>query len=140
MDTLLTANLIANNFELEITDATGNQMKMDTPINQGGNGRGMRPMQTLLAALIGCSTVDVVLILKKQRQTITTFKVTVAGERQENIEPSLWQKIHLNFMVTGNIDAEKLNKAVALSIEKYCSVAETLRRAGAVITFTTTVI
>jgi putative redox protein len=114
-------------------------MKIDVPVDQGGNGKGMRPMQTMLAALIGCSTVDVVMILKKQRQQYNSFKVSVAGEREKDTEPALWKTIHLVFELTGNVDNEKLKKAVTLSIEKYCSVAETLRRAGATITFDTNV-
>ncbi|HMZ46965.1 MAG TPA: OsmC family protein [Chitinophagaceae bacterium] len=133
---IITAERIAADFEMQMTDATGNTMKMDIPIEQGGNGKGLRPMQTMLAALCGCSTVDIVSILNKQKQTIETFKVFVDGEREKNKTMALWQTIHLVFEMSGNIEPDKAFRAVQLSLDKYCSVAETLRKAGASISFT----
>lgn len=80
---ILTAERTNPDFEMTITDSTGNSMVIDIPVDQGGNGNGMRPMQTVLAALCGCSAVDVVSILKKQKQTLTGFKITVDGEREK---------------------------------------------------------
>ncbi|HNE93156.1 MAG TPA: OsmC family protein [Chitinophagaceae bacterium] len=133
---IITAERIAADFEMQMTDATGNTMKMDIPIEQGGNGKGLRPMQTMLAALCGCSTVDIVSILNKQKQTIETFKVFADGEREKNKTMALWQTIHLVFEMSGNIEPDKAFRAVQLSLDKYCSVAETLRKAGASISFT----
>lgn len=133
---IITAERIAADFEMQMTDATGNTMKMDIPIEQGGNGKGLRPMQTMLAALCGCSTVDIVSILNKQKQTIETFKVFADGEREKNKTMALWQTIHLVFEMSGNIEPDKAFRAVQLSLDKYCSVAETLRKAGACISFT----
>jgi putative redox protein len=94
-------------------------------------------MQTVLAALCGCSGVDVVSILKKQRQIYTSLKIFVDGEREQGKEPSLWKDVRVRFELTGNnLDHAKVFRAAELSITKYCSVAETLRRAGANITFT----
>ncbi len=136
MDILLTAELVAPSFELQITDVTKNSMKIDIPVDQGGNGNGMRPMQTMLAALCGCSAVDIISILKKQKQVYDSFAITVGGEREKDKEPALWQKVHIVFAMTGEgIEAAKLYRAAELSINKYCSVAETLRRAGAEISF-----
>lgn len=122
-------------YGLTLTDATGNTMMIDIPVADGGTAKGMRPMQTVLAALIGCSSVDVVNILKKQRQEITSFKMEVDGNREEGKEPSLWQHVQLTFFFTGIIDAGKAWRAAELSIEKYCSVAETLRKGGTAISF-----
>lgn len=133
---LVTATNTHGDYGLTLTDATGNTMMIDIPVDQGGTAKGMRPMQTVLAALIGCSSVDVVSILKKQRQEITSFKMEADGEREEEKEPSLWQNIQLTFLIEGKLDAEKVYRAAELSIHKYCSVAETLRKAGATITFT----
>ncbi len=118
---------------MTVTDSTGNSMVIDIPVDQGGNGNGMRPMQTVLAALCGCSAVDVVSILKKQKQGITGFKITVDGEREQGKEPSVWQTVDLIFDLTGDIEPSKGFRAVKLSVDKYCSVAETVRRAGATI-------
>lgn len=123
-------------YGLTLTDAAGNSMKTDIPAEQGGTSGGVRPMQSLLAALLGCSSVDIVSILKKQKQEITDFRMEADGEREPGKEPSLWKTIHLTFFLTGQIDPAKAYRATALSMDKYCSVAETLRRAGAEISFT----
>jgi putative redox protein len=136
---LITATNTHGDYGLTLTDVTGNTMMIDIPVNQGGTAKGLRPMQTVLAALIGCSSVDVVSILKKQKQQITSFKMEVDGNREEGKEPSLWQNIQLTFLLEGVLDAGKVFRAAELSINKYCSVAETLRKAGASITFTVVV-
>jgi putative redox protein len=92
-------------------------------------------MQTLLAALAGCSSVDIISILKKQRQDLTNLKIEVDGNREEGKEPSLWKQVEVKFLLEGNIEETKAKRAVDLSLEKYCSVAETLRKAGAVIEY-----
>lgn len=132
---LIQANLTDPDYGITVTDAKGHTIKIDIPVEQGGNGDGFRPMQTMLAALCGCSSVDVVSILKKQRQQLDDLVIKVDGERQHGVEPSLWEKIHLLFQLKGEVEPAKAVRAVQLSMEKYCSVAETLRRAGATITW-----
>lgn len=132
---LLQAKLTHPDFGFTITDAKGHTMKIDIPADQGGHGDGLRPMQTVLAALCGCSAVDVVSILKKQRQPLADLLIKVDGERQKGVEPALWEKVHLLFQISGDVEPGKAARAVQLSIEKYCSVAETLRRAGTVISW-----
>ncbi|HET9057262.1 MAG TPA: OsmC family protein [Chitinophagaceae bacterium] len=136
---LIEAELTHPDFGFTVTDVSGNHMKIDIPVDQGGNGKGMRPMQTVLAALCGCSGVDVISILKKQRQEYSSFKILVDGEREKDKEPSLWQKVQVQFEFTGPVDAAKAYRAAELSMNKYCSVAETLRRAGADIKFSVVV-
>lgn len=132
---LITAVNTHGDYGLTLTDTSGNSMQIDIPVEQGGTGTGMRPMQTVLAALVGCSTVDVVKILQKQRQQITSLKIEADGEREEGKEPSLWKEVRLRFVLDGNVDPSKAYRAAELSMNKYCSVAETLRRAGASIQF-----
>jgi putative redox protein len=132
---ILTAERTLGDFGMTITDTTGNTMQIDIPVDQGGNGKGMRPMQTVLAALCGCSAVDVVSILKKQKQELTGFKILVDGEREHGKEPSVWETVDLVFELTGNVEPSKGFRAVKLSADKYCSVAETVRRAGAQISY-----
>jgi putative redox protein len=91
-------------------------------------------MQSLLMALGGCSGIDVVSILNKQRQAFTTLQIRVSGEREQGRPPALWKQAHMQFFIPG-VDLAKAEHAAKLSIEKYCSVAETLRRAGCVITW-----
>jgi putative redox protein len=133
---LITATQTHGDYGLTLTDATGNGMNIDIPVDQGGTAKGMRPMQTMLAALIGCSSVDVISILKKQRQEVTSFRMEVDGHREQDKELSLWEEVALTFLLEGAVDPGKAYRAAELSINKYCSVAETLRRAGASIQFT----
>jgi len=132
---LLNAERTTPDYGMTITDATGNSMLIDIPVDQGGKGKGMRPMQTMLAALCGCSAVDIISILQKQKQEYSSFKIQVDGDREHGKEPSVWETIDLIFEFMGDVDAGKAYRAVKLSIDKYCSVAETLRRAGAIIHF-----
>ncbi|MBC7848379.1 MAG: OsmC family protein [Chitinophagaceae bacterium] len=132
---LLNAERTHGDFGMTITDQKGNTMQIDIPIDQGGTAKGLRPMQTVLAALCGCSSVDVVSILKKQRQEVTGLKINIDGEREQGKEPSIWQTVHVVFELTGPIEPAKAYRAAELSVTKYCSVAETLRRGGTAITF-----
>jgi putative redox protein len=132
---LIHAALTDPDFGFDISDEGGHTLRMDIPVDQGGGGTGFRPMQTLLAALCGCSGVDVVSILKKQRQSLTGLEMHVDGERAKGDDLSLWETVDISFLITGEVDPAKARRAVDLSIGKYCSVAETLRRAGATITW-----
>ena len=132
---LITAERTHGDYGMTLTDVKGNTMQIDIPEDQGGTGKGLRPMQTVLAALCGCSSADVVSILKKQRQDLKGLKISVDGEREQGKEPSLWVTVNVIFEMTGELDPAKAYRAADLSINKYCSVAETLRRAGAKITF-----
>ena len=126
-------------FQMEATDGNGKTVRFDGSPKIGGHNEGVSPMQSMLMAMGACSAIDVVLILKKQKQEITDFTISIDGEREEGKEPSLWKTIHAHFKLTGKIEKEKAQRAVELSIEKYCSVAATLRAAGAAITYEVTV-
>lgn len=128
-------NRIKDDFSFEAKDANGNTVRLDTSDETGGNNFGVRPMQSLLMGLGGCSGIDIVSILKKQRLTIEEFSMKIQGEREKGKEPSLWESVHIDFELKGNMDQEKAERACALSINKYCSVAETLRRSGTKITW-----
>jgi putative redox protein len=125
---------VHGDFGFEATDENGHTIKMDSSPESGGLNYGVRPMQSLLMALGGCSAIDVISILKKQRQDVADYKMTISGEREKGKEPSLWQTIHVKFQLYGDIDPDKASRAVDLSINKYCSVAATLMAAGAKIT------
>lgn len=122
-------------FGFEATDANGHVVRLDTSDETGGINFGIRPMQSLLIGLGGCSGIDIVSILKKQRLVVEDFSMKIQGEREKGKEPSLWESVHIDFELKGNIEQEKAERACALSITKYCSVAETLRRSGTKITW-----
>ena len=128
-------NRVAGDFGFEAEDVNGHIVRLDTSDETGGINFGVRPMQSVLMALGGCSGIDIVSILKKQRLTIESFSMKIQGEREKGKEPSLWETVHVDFGLKGNMDQEKAERACALSINKYCSVAETLRRSGTKITW-----
>jgi putative redox protein len=82
----------------------------------------------LLAAAGGCSSIDVLLILSKQKQVITSYRVEVEGEKEKVEDHSEFKKIHLSFYLEGQVDPQKAIHAVQMSMEKYCSVSKTLAK------------
>ncbi len=126
-------------FAFVATDSNGHTVRMDASSAIGGNDSGIRPMQSILMGLGGCGGVDIVSILKKQKQAITEFKMIIEGEREQGKEPSLWKEIHIQFYFSGHVEKAKAERAVALSLNKYCSVSATLRAAGCTIDWTVTI-
>jgi putative redox protein len=122
---------VNGDFGFEANDENGHTIKIDSNPESGGQNYGVRPMQLLLMGLGGCSAIDVIHILKKQRQEVKDYKMIINGAREAGKEPSLWKDINLEFHIYGNIDEDKAIKAVELSVNKYCSVAATLEKAGA---------
>lgn len=113
-------------FGLEAQNEDGNTFVMDASSGIGGNGNGMRPMQVVLSALGGCSAIDVILILRKQKQTVTSFEIELEAERKKINDYSLFKEITLHYKIKGEVNFEKAERAIQLSLEKYCSVAKTL--------------
>ena len=122
-------------YGFEVKDSMDHLLQTDTSKEGGGNDSGFRPMQLVLAALGSCSAIDIVSILKKQRQPLTDINIVVEGEREQDVTPALWKKVEIQFNIKGNVDDDKANRAAELSVQKYCSVAETLRRSGTEITW-----
>ena len=130
----------SGNYGLEVRDSMGHLLQTDSSKENGGDDNGFRPMQLMLAALGSCSAIDMVSILQKQKQRIEGLKIIIEGEREQNVIPSLWKTIQIHFQLSGEINVDKAQRAAKLSVEKYCSVAETLRRAGASISYTTEIV
>ena len=126
---------VKGDFGFEAKDMHGHTVQMDTSDETGGNNFGVRPMQMLLMGLGGCSAIDIITILKKQRQQIDDFRIEIEGEREQGKEPSLWQNIRVVYFLEGKIELEKAKRACELSMGKYCSVAATLLQAGTKITW-----
>lgn len=103
-----------------VRDSSGHQI----PVNKG---RGIGSSDLLPAALVGCSSYDVVEILEKQRLELKRLEVSAEAVQDEN-PPWKFRKIHIRYQATGKgLDAEKVGKAIQLSEEKYCSVYATLK-------------
>ncbi len=112
------------------TDSTGHSVVMSTP----DENTGMKPSELILSALAGCSSVDVVEILEKKRTPLTHLEVQVTAE-QDADPPWTFRKIFIKYLVKGEGLTEKnVEQAIALSEEKYCSVAATLRGKAEIIT------
>jgi putative redox protein len=122
---------VKGDFGFEAKDEQGHVVRMDSSPESGGWDFGVRPMQMLLMGLAGCSAIDVITILKKQRQDVKDYKMVVNGDREAGVEPSLWREVSIEFHLYGKVDEDKAVKAAELSINKYCSVAATLVKAGA---------
>ena len=116
-------------YGFEVKDQNNHLLTTDTSDESGGINFGFRPMQLVLSGLGTCSAIDMIAILKKQKQTIEQFRITVEGEREKDKIPALWEAIKVTFSIKG-VEKDKAEKAADLSMNKYCSVAETLRRAG----------
>ena len=125
-------NRLNDGFHMEAANEQGNSIQMDASPEIGGTNQGMRPMQLLLAAMGGCSSIDLINILKKQKQPLKDLKVTVTGDREKDVVPSLYTEVHAHFILFGDLDKDKVQKAVSLSVEKYCSVAKTLEKTAKV--------
>ena len=121
----ISVNLIEEPFVFEGKNEEGNKIFMDASTAIGGKGKGMRPMELLATSLAGCMSIDVLSILRKQRQTITLFEIKTEAIRSTGT-PSPFEKIGLNFIVNKEVDLEKLQHAINLSHEKYCSVSASL--------------
>lgn len=118
---------IDDDFLMEAVNDTNNTLLMDGSESIGGHHKGMRPMQLLLAAVGGCSSIDIITILKKQRQNIESFEVEVDSDSIKVDDHSEYQNIAIHFRLKGAIDADKALKAADLSFNKYCSVSMALQ-------------
>ena len=111
---------------------SGHSVVMDGPPELGGRNLGVRPMEMLLLGLGGCSSVDVVLILQKSKQAVTDCEVEIEAERADS-EPKVFTRIHLHFIVKGHdLSPEKVERAIRLSAEKYCSASIMLGKTATV--------
>lgn len=104
---------------------SGHELKMDTAESLGGENSAPTPVELLLNAVAGCTAIDIVLILEKMRLTLTSFEIEVSGDRAKE-HPKRFTDIHLHYILSGELDVEKVRKAIKLSKDKYCSVAHSL--------------
>ncbi|KMN83967.1 MULTISPECIES: OsmC family protein [Chromobacterium] len=102
---------------------SGHAVVMDGAPEGGGRNLGPRPMELLLLGTAGCTSYDVITILKKSRQRVSDCWVEIEAERAEE-EPKVFTRIHFHFVVTGHeLKADAVERAIRLSAEKYCSAS-----------------
>lgn len=105
---------------------------IDAAADIGGTQLGARPMELILMGLGSCSAIDVILILKKGRQIVEDLKIIVEGDREDGRTPSPFINLHLKFIFKGNLKPEKVEQAIKLSMEKYCSVTIMLEKSATI--------
>ena len=102
---------------------SGHTITMDGPPESGGENLGVRPMEMLLLGVAGCTMIDVVTTLKKMRQDLSHLETKINAERATD-HPKVFTDIHIQFILKGkNLDEKKVDKAITLSAEKYCSAS-----------------
>lgn len=102
---------------------SGHSVVMDASPEVGGDNLGPRPMEMLLMGLGGCTSIDVTMILEKSRQDITNCKVDISAQRADT-DPKVFTDIHVHFIIEGrNINPKKVQQAIELSAQKYCSAS-----------------
>ncbi|UZH56143.1 OsmC family protein [Salinimicrobium tongyeongense] len=114
------------NYHFETRNERGDVVHLDNksePSPQGAS-----PMELLLMGIAGCSSIDIVMILKKQQLEMTNLEMDVEGFRVDGAIPNVFKRIHLKIFIDGDIPENKAKRAVDLSLEKYCSVAKMLEK------------
>ena len=128
----ITIQRLNDDVHMEAVNEDGASLSMDGTPDIGGMNLGFRPMQMLLAAAGGCSSIDIIGILKKQRQKLNDFKVETTGERVSLGDYTEFKTIHLHYILSGELDEQKVQKAIDLSLNKYCSVTKTLEKTASI--------
>ncbi|MBK8427489.1 MAG: OsmC family protein [Lewinellaceae bacterium] len=122
----ITVQRVNQAVRFEGVNSAGNTVIVEGSPEIGGEGQGMRPMELLLVSLASCSSMDVVSILKKMRQPLEDLRVEVEGRRATDQVPAVFTKIHLRFVLKGDLRPDRVEEAIRLSVDKYCSVGRML--------------
>ncbi|SMO52026.1 OsmC family protein [Fodinibius sediminis] len=117
---------------MEAANEQGGLIRMDGSGNTGGLEGGFSPMQLLLAGAGGCSAIDIIGILEKQQQDLQDLQVEIDGDRRKKETYSEYTTIHLHYIFIGDLEASKVERAINLSLDKYCSVSKTLEKTSAI--------
>ena len=118
-------NRIEEPFVLQVSNEDGAKIVFDGSPDIGGKNKGLRPMQGVAASLAACSSIDVLYILRKQKLVPELYEVEINAKRKEDEVPAVFESIHLKFKFKG-VPIDKAERAVELSVSKYCSVSRML--------------
>mgnify|MGYP000943468804 CR=1 FL=1 len=105
---------------------SGHELLMDANKDIGGEDKGPRPTEALLAAIGGCTGIDVIMILEKMQQPVEDYYMEISGQRNEE-QPRFFTDIHVKYVFVGDLDEAKVKRAVELSSTKYCGVMHSLK-------------
>lgn len=133
-------NLIrkSGKFNFEAENDNGFTVELDAKPAIGGEGKGFRPMEMLLVGLGGCSGIDVVNVLTKQKEPLNDIKINIKATRKDEEMPPIFDVIDIHFNLFGDLSIQKVERALQMTFDKYCSVSNILGR-SATINFTYTI-
>ena len=133
-------NLIrkSGKFNFEASNEAGFTVELDAKQAIGGEGKGFRPMEMMLVGLGGCSGIDMVNVLTKQKEPINDIKININATRKEEEMPPIFDVIDIHFNLFGDLSVPKVERALQMTFDKYCSVANILSR-SAIINYTYTI-
>lgn len=121
---------LVDGMQFKGTATSGHTLVMDAEEDAGGKNKGFRPMELLLVGFGGCSGMDVISILRKKRQNVSGLEINVKGEKTEDY-PKIYKEVHIEYIVKGKgVEKAAVERAIELSLTKYCSVGATLAKAG----------
>ncbi len=112
----------------KLSNAQGNIVEVDGSPEVGGEGKGVRPTELLLMGAASCSAIDIISLLKKMKQPLEDIQVEVEGVKANDQIPPVFVEIHMHYVLTGNIKEKKAEKAIKMSVEKYCTVSKMLEK------------
>lgn len=118
---------LGSTYEMEAVNPQGNKVLMDNP-NSGQPQAGASPMELLLMGLAGCSSIDIIAILQKQKCTVADLHVSVDAERDRSQTPAWFTSIAVEYRIDGEVPPKKAREAVELSLNRYCTVAAILEK------------
>ena len=125
-------------FNFEAENSSGFTVELDAKQEIGGEGKGFRPMEMLLVGLGGCSGIDMVNVLTKQKEPLNDVKISIKATRKDQEMPPVFDVIDIHFDLYGALSVAKVERALDMTFDKYCSVSNILGR-SATINFTYTI-
>lgn len=117
-------------FNFEAQNSGGFTVDLDAKTEIGGEGKGFRPMEMLLIGLGGCSGIDMVNVLTKQKEPLDDVKISIKATRKDQEMPPIFDVINIHFDLYGALSVQKVERALAMTFEKYCSVSNILERSA----------
>tara|TARA_B100000959_G_C14702520_1_gene509374 strand:+ start:284 stop:715 length:432 start_codon:yes stop_codon:yes gene_type:complete len=123
---------INDKYLFEVTNKNGHKVHLDRKYSDDYDVQGASPMELLLMGVAGCSSIDIISILEKQKLHPKSYRMEVFGDR-ESVPGSTFRKIHVELNIEGNIPADRIIRAAHLSFDKYCSVSKNLEKTSEIV-------
>jgi len=123
---------VSGKFNFEAVNESGFTVQLDAKPAIGGEGKGFRPMETLLVGLGGCSGIDIVNVLTKQKEPLDDIKINIKATRKDEEMPPIFDVINIHFDLYGDLSVAKVERAIQMTFDKYCSVSNILGRSATI--------